>query len=203
MENWLTLLFVLLFGAVLISPRFFDKRRAAVYAYQYAVTTLGILFFGYWFGKDYVAEKLGGVSRITVINKLPQPLDFYVLTSQNKGKNVKVIHSGNIRPEHFREENLSLRKADFIALAGYQGKDNLVYYEEFPSKKAKGEAVLTAESYRISDNAAADRASELVSGQLSHLNKDAVYMALCLLLIFMNIVLLLRRRPKLVEPNIT
>lgn len=203
MENWLTLLFVLLFGAVLISPRFFDKRRAAVYAYQYTITTLGILFFGYWFGKDYVAEKLGGVSRVTIINKLPQPLDFYVLTVQNKGKNLKTLHSGTIRPEHFREENLSLRKADFIALAGYQGEDNLVYYEEFPSKKGENPMVLTAESYRISNNAAADRASRQLAGQLSHLNKDAVYIALCLLLIFMNIVLLLRRRPKLVQPNIT
>lgn len=203
MENWLTLLFVLLFGSVLVSPRFFAKRKNAVYTYQYTVTALGILFFAYWFGKDFIVKKLGGVSQVTVINKLPQPLDFYLVTSQDKGQKLTAVHSGNIRPEHFREENLSLAGRDSVALAGFQGADNLVYYEQFPLKKGEKSLVLTAESYRISNTSASERATSLVTAQLNKTGAYAVYMALCLLLLFMNIVLLLRPSPKLAKPNVT
>lgn len=80
--------------------------------------------FTYWFIKKSVIGVVSNSLSLQVINKLPQPLDFYVINLNNLDKNtpLETKHIGKIRPEYYRIEYLKMTKSDEYWIAGYLGK---------------------------------------------------------------------------------
>jgi hypothetical protein len=97
---------------------------------------------------------------LQVINKLPQPLDFYVLTLNDAeaGKVIETKHLGKIRPEYYRIEYLKMDKSDEYWVVGYLGKKNLVYFSQNSVPNKNIDQIIEVQNYIIQSSKLSDLA---------------------------------------------
>lgn len=191
---------LLIFWALVISLILFKikKGRGAEWAKIFRILTLvfSISFFTYWFIKRSSVGIVVDSVALQVINKLPQPIDFYVinLNDPEAGKAMETKHIGNIRSEYYRIEYLRMDKSDEYWIIGYLGKKNLVYFSQHAVPNKNIDQIIEVKNY-INQSV---RLSEVARKQVEVYNhentKVGIWVTLDFLLLFLNLVLLIRRR---------
>ena len=160
------------------------------------ITISAAAYFTFWFVEKSVSQFLENSLAVQVINYLPQPIDFYIIRVQddNSVQSYSSKHLGQIRPEYFRIEYLNMQKSDEFWVAGYIGKEKMVYFSQIAVPNKNEDKIVEVRNYinhslKLSA-IAADNVSKLKYDNI----KLSIWVTLDLLLIFLNAVLLLRRR---------
>ena len=160
------------------------------------ITLSAASYFTFWFVEKSVSQFLENSLAVQVINYLPQPIDFYIIRVQddNGVQSYSSKHLGQIRPEYFRIEYLNMQKSDEFWVAGYIGKEKMVYFSQIAVPNKNEDKIVEVRNYinhslKLSA-IAADNVSKLKYDNI----KLSIWVTLDLLLIFLNAVLLLRRR---------
>lgn len=123
---WL-LLFCMLTGALssLRSHYMFKFFRILL-----VLVTIG--FFSFWLYRQSGAEKITESINFKINNKTDKDLDFYCIQiKDSEGERVfgETEHFGNIRSEHFREDNIALKRGREIWITGYD-KDKVYVFRQ-------------------------------------------------------------------------
>ena len=160
------------------------------------ITISAAAYFTFRFVEKSVSQFLENSLAVQVINYLPQPIDFYIIRVQddNGVQSYSSKHLGQIRPEYFRIEYLNMQKSDEFWVAGYIGKEKMVYFSQIAVPNKNEDKIVEVRNYinhslKLSA-IAADNVSKLKYDNI----KLSIWVTLDLLLIFLNAVLLLRRR---------
>jgi hypothetical protein len=160
------------------------------------ITISAATYFTFWFVEKSVSQFLENSLAVQVINYLPQPIDFYIIRVQDENgiQNYSSKHVGQIRPEYFRIEYLNMQKSDEFWVAGYIGKDKMIYFSQIAVPNKNEDKIVEVRNYinhslKLSA-VAADNVSKLKYDNI----KLSIWVTLDLLLIFLNAVLLFRGR---------
>lgn len=162
--------------------------------FRFAVVVLSISFFAYWFFERSVSRFVQDSLAVQVINKLPQPIDFYIikkLDSNNQQFSTK--HIGKIRPDYYRIEYLQMPDSDEFWVAGFLGKKNMVYFSQHAVPNKNMDQIIEVQNYINQSLKLSDLARKEIGAYQSSNIGISIWVTLCLLLLFMNIVLLFKR----------
>ena len=172
--------------------------RFAVWAkaYRIIVVAVTIVFFATFFTKKSLSSFLENSLAVQIINKLPFPLDFYLI-KVNDDPSAEVPyetqHLGKIRNNYYRVEYLQMSNSHQYWLIGYMGKKNLVYFSQHSVPNKNEDQIVEVRNYIVQSS----RLSETARSQIDRLKfdniKTAIWIALDLLLIFLNFALLFRK----------
>jgi hypothetical protein len=174
------------------------KGKAAEWAklFRIVAVVFSISIFTYWFIKKSVVGIVEDSVALQVINKLPQPLDFYVviLNDSEAGKIIETKHIGNIRPEYYRIEYLKMDKSDEYWIVGYLGKKNLVYFSQHALPNKNIDQIIEIQNYINQSVKLSDLAKKQVEAYNYENIKVGIWITLDFLLLFLNVVLLVRKK---------
>lgn len=162
------------------------------------ITISAAAYFTFWFVERSVSQFLENSLAVQVINYLPQPIDFYIIRIQDGEKETKYLskHVGQIRPEYFRIEYLNMQKSNEFWVAGYIGKNKLVYFSQVAVPNKNEDKIIEVKNYINNSLKLSAVATEKI-GELKYDNiKLSIWVTLDLLLIFLNAVLLFRSSKK-------
>lgn len=161
------------------------------------ITISAATYFTFWFVEKSVSQFLENSLAIQVINYLPQPVDFYVIRIQdNVAENQKFSskHVGLVRPEHFRIEYLNMQKSNEFWIVGYIGKGNLAYFSQVAVPNINEDKIVEVRNYINHSQKLSAIALQKVEDLKYENIKLSIWVTLDLLLIFLNSVLLFKRR---------
>ncbi|WP_027379853.1 hypothetical protein [Chryseobacterium daeguense] len=174
------------------------KGKGAEWAKIFRIITLvfSISFFTYWFIKRSAVGIVENSVALQVINKLPQPLDFYVININNPEANkaIETKHIGKIRPEYYRIEYLAMEKSDEYWIVGYLGKKNLVYFSQHSVPNKNIDQIIEVQNYINQSVKLSDIAKKQVEAYNYENIKVGIWVTLDFLLLFLNLALLIRKR---------
>jgi hypothetical protein len=174
------------------------KGKAAEWAklFRIVAVVFSISIFTYWFIKKSVVGIVEDSVALQVINKLPQPLFFYVviLNDSEAGKIIETKHIGNIRPEYYRIEYLKMDKSDEYWIVGYLGKKNLVYFSQHALPNKNIDQIIEIQNYINQSVKLSDLAKKQVEAYNYENIKVGIWITLDFLLLFLNLVLLVRKK---------
>lgn len=188
-----------IFWALVISLLLYKIRRGkgAEWAKLFRIVTVvfSISIFTYWFIKKSVVGIVEDSVTLQVINKLPQPLDFYVITLNDAevGKMTDTKHIGKVRPEYYRIEYLKMDKSDEYWIVGYLGK-NLVYFSQHSLPNKNIDQIVETRNYINQSVKLSDLAKKQIETYNYENTKVGIWITLDFLLLFLNIILLIRRK---------
>ena len=163
--------------------------------FRIASVVFGLSIFTYWFIQKSVEGIVKNSLSLQVINKLPQPLDFYVINVNNLDSQIplEVKHIGKIRPEYYRVEHLKMSKSDEYWVAGYLGKDKMVYFSQHSVPNKNIDQIVEVQNY-INQS---EKLSEIAQKEIEEDNYQnrlmGIWVTLCFVLLFINVVLLFRK----------
>jgi hypothetical protein len=157
---------------------------------------LSISLFTYWFIKKSSIGIVSNSVSLQVINKLPQPLDFYVINVNNLDKSgtFETSHIGKVRPEYYRIEHLKLTKSDQYWIVGYLGKKNLVYFSQHAVPNKNMDQIVEVQNYIIQSEKLSEQAKKHVETYNFENMQTGIWVTLCFLLIFLNVSLMLKKK---------
>lgn len=164
--------------------------------FRIASVLFAVSVFTYWFIQKSTVNIVEDSLSLQVINKLPQPLDFYVINIHNLDKNtaLETQHIGKIRPEYYRIEYLKMNKSDEYWIAGYLGKKNMVYFSQHSVPNKNMDQIVEVQNYIIQSEKLSAIAKKEIEED-SHQNMlMGIWVTLCFLLLFLNFVLLIRKK---------
>jgi len=164
--------------------------------FRIASVVFAVSVFTYWFIKKSVIGVVSNSLSLQVINKLPQPLDFYVINLNNLDKNtlLETKHIGKIRPEYYRIEYLKMTKSDEYWIAGYLGKKNLVYFSQHSVPNKNMDQMIEVQNYiNQSEKLSAIAKKEIEEDNYQNMLMG-IWVTLCFLLLFLNFVLLVKKK---------
>lgn len=190
----------IIFVALLISLFLFKvKTKSGITwtkIFPIAAVVFSISMFTYWFIKKSSVRIVQDSVALQIINKLPQPLDFYVinLNDPEADKILETKHIGNIRPEYFRIQYLKMDKSDEYWIVGYLGKKNLVYFSQHSVPNKNIDQIVEVHNYINQSVKLSDIAKKRIEEYNFKNTKNAVWVTLDFLLLFLNIVLLTRKK---------
>lgn len=159
------------------------------------ITFFGFLFFAYWFTQKSLNHFLEKSMTVQVINRLNQPIDFYVIKVINK-ENDKFLSKrlGKIRTNYYQIEYFDMSNANEFWIAGYNGKDDLVYFSQHSVQKKEEDQKIEVRSYINQSIKLSEIAEKNVEkNKLGNVNQS-ILVSLSLLLLFLNFVLLTRKK---------
>ncbi|MEC5393864.1 hypothetical protein [Bergeyella sp. RCAD1439] len=198
MESFVFFVFLLLGLGVLASAF-----RTGAYARQARWFRLGVLlvsflYFSYWFVQKSTERFQQDSMAVQIINKLPQPVDFYVIKIK-KGTKVsterfEMMHVGRIRPEHYRLEYLRMDNSDEYWLAGYIGKRNLAYFSQHYVPNKNMDQILEIHSFINQSVRLSETASRQVDRYRAEHMSLSVWVTLSFLLMFLNMMLFFMKK---------
>lgn len=165
--------------------------------FRTASVIFSISIFTYWFIKKSAIGVVDNSLGLQVINKLPQPLDFYVINIHNTDQNVTLQttqHIGKIRPEHYRIEFLTMNNSDEYWIVGYLGKKNMVYFSQHSVPNKNIDQIVEVQNYINQSAKLSEKAKKQVEAYNYENIKLGIWVTLDFLLLFLNLVLLLRRK---------
>lgn len=189
-----------IFWALVISLILFKIKRGkgAEWAKLFRIVTIvfSISIFTYWFIKKSAVGIVEDSVALQVINKLPQPLDFYVLTLNDTeaSKVIDTKHIGKIRPEYYRIEYLKMDTSDEYWIAGYLGKKNLVYFSQHSLPNKNIDQIIEVRNYINQSVKLSDLAKRQVEDYNYENIKVGIWITLDFLLLFLNLILLFKGR---------
>ena len=174
------------------------RGKGAEWAKLFRIVTIdfSISIFTYWFVKKSAVGIMEDSVALQVINKLPQPLDFYVVTINDSevGKVIDTKHIGKIRPEYYRIEYLKMDKSDEYWIAGYLGKKNLVYFSQHSLPNKNIDQIIEVRNYINQSVKLSDIAKVQVEDYNYENIKVGIWVTLDFLLLFLNLILLVKNR---------
>ncbi|PKF74284.1 hypothetical protein [Chryseobacterium sp. PMSZPI] len=172
--------------------------KVAKWAKLFRILTVvfSISIFAYWFIKKSAVAFVDNSVGLQVVNKLPQPLDFYLI-KVNKVDAKTILepkHIGKIRPEYYRIEYLKMDKSDEYWIAGYLGKKNLVYFTQHSVPNKNIDQIVEVQNYINQSAKLSDAAKKHIDAYNYENTKLGIWITLDFLLLFLNLVLLLRKK---------
>lgn len=189
--------FLLLF--LLVISLFLTLIKKGKYAlsaklFRWLTVAGGIAFFTVWFIQESFPNVRKDTVGLQVVNKLPTPIDIYVIRTDVKDQIVsrKTKHLGIIRPEHFRIDYLKMDYSNEYWIVGYMGKKNLVYFTQHAVPNKNIDQLVEINNYFNQSQKLSKEAKGLVEALFKSGVSMSVVITMCFLLIFMNIVLLLK-----------
>lgn len=189
-----------IFVALLISLFLFKikakKGREWTKIFPVITVVFTISIFTYWFIKKSLVSIVEDSVALQIINKLPQPLDFYVinLNDPEADKILETEHIGKIRPEYYRIQYLKMDKSDEYWIVGYLGKKNLAYFSQHAVPNKNIDQIIEVQNYINQSVKLSDVAKKRIEQYNYQNTKNAVWITLDFLLLFLNIILLIRRK---------
>ncbi|KMQ67989.1 hypothetical protein ACM39_11085 [Chryseobacterium sp. FH2] len=172
--------------------------RGAEWAKLFRIVTLvfSISIFTYWFIKKSAIGIVKDSVALQVINKLPQTIDFYVITLDDSDKNgtFDTKHIGKVRPEYYRTEYLKMDKSDEYWIVGYLGKKNLVYFSQHSVPNKNIDQIIEVQNYINQSFKLSNNAKKQVEAYNYENTKLGIWVSLDFLLLFLNLALLVRRK---------
>lgn len=191
------LFFLLLIFALFLSAIRGEKWNFWNKVSRSIITISAATYFTFWFVEKSVSQFLENSLAIQVINYLPQPIDFYVIRIQDRvpeNQKFSSKHVGQVRPEHFRIEYLNMQKSNEFWVVGYIGRGNLVYFSQVAVPNINEDKIIEVRNYINHSQKLSAIASQKVEDLKYENIKLSIWVTLDLLLIFLNSVLLFRRR---------
>jgi hypothetical protein len=188
------LLFLLIFALVLSLFKTGKNARIAR-AFRILITFLGILFFGYWFFQKSLNNFLEKSMSVQVINRLNQPIDFYAIKVINKDKNQFLSkHLGKIRTNHYQIEYFDMSNSNEYWVIGYLPKSKMVYFTQHSVQNKEADQKIEVKNYLNQSVKLSEKAQEVIEYlKLGNIGQSVI-VTLTLLLLFLNIVLLTRKK---------
>ena len=171
-----------------------DYRRFSKY-FRFLSIIFGILFFAYWFTQKSNGNFLEKSMSIQVINKLNQPIDIYAIKVIDKDKNQFLSkHLGKIRSNHYQIEYFDMSNSNEFWVVGYIGKHDLIYFSQHAVQKKQEDQKIEIRNYLNQSIKLSDQSNDVVEKlKLSNIIQS-IWVSICLLLIFLNLVLLTRKK---------
>ncbi|MCW4450909.1 hypothetical protein OK344_01640 [Kaistella sp. BT6-1-3] len=173
-------------------------------AFRIFVVVAGIGIFTYYFVKKSLSTFRADALTVQMINKLPFPLDFYLIkinTEKDTPKVYETGHVGSIRSNYYRIEYLDMTNSDEFWIAGFMGKKNMVYFSQHAVPNKNEDQIIEIQNY-INQS---QKLSEIAGKQIEILKlenmKTAIWITLDLLLLFLNIAVLLKKSNKKIPKN--
>lgn len=196
MDNYVFIIFLLLIIAVGLTVVRKGEHLMKVKLLRIFITAGAILFFTFWFFRKSVPAFVTDSLAVQVINKLPQPLDIYVVKVRtgNVTERYQLLHSGKIRPDHYRIEYLKMENSDEFWIAGYLGKKNLVYFSQHAVPNKNMDQIIEIQNYINQSLKLSAVADQTVIKYREDDMQTSVWVTLSMLLIFFSIVLLLQKK---------
>ena len=193
------LLFLSLCAGLMLSVFRTGSFRTWTKAFRIFVVVAGIGIFTYYFVTKSLTKFRADALTIQMINKLPFPLDFYLIKI-NSEKDAPVVyetgHVGTIRSNYYRIEYLDMSHSDEFWIAGFMGKKKMVYFSQHAVPNKNEDQIIAIHNY-INQS---QKLSEIAGKQIEILKlenmKTAIWITLDLLLLFLNIALLLKKANK-------
>ncbi|MDQ0782895.1 hypothetical protein [Chryseobacterium sp. W4I1] len=170
--------------------------RVAKWAKLFRILTVvfSISIFTYWFIKKSAVGFVDNSVGLQVINKLPQTLDFYLIKVDSaKNGNLEPKHIGKIRPEYYRIEYLKMDKSNEYWIIGYLGKKNMVYFSQHAVPNKNIDQIVEVQNYINQSVKLSDAAKKQLDTYNYENTKLGIWVSLDFLLLFLNLVLLLRK----------
>ncbi|CAI8740493.1 hypothetical protein [Chryseobacterium sp. IT-36CA2] len=195
----MTLIIFIIFLASVLSLVLFKVTSGSMakWAKLFRIVTLvfSISVFTYWFIKKSAVAFVDNSVGLQVVNKLPQTLDFYLINVNKTDKNTTLEpkHIGKIRPEYYRIEYLKMDKSDEYWIAGYLGKKNLVYFSQHSVPNKNIDQIVEVQNYINQSMKLSETAKKQVDAYNYDNTKLGIWITLDFLLLFLNLVLLLRK----------
>lgn len=195
----MTLIIFIIFLASVLSLILFKVKSGSMarWAKLFRIVTVvfSISVFTYWFIKKSAVAFVDNSVGLQVINKLPQALDFYLIKVNKTDQNTTLEpkHIGKIRPEYYRIEYLKMDKSDEYWIAGYLGKKNLVYFSQHSVPNKNIDQIVEVQNYINQSMKLSDAAKKQVDAYNYENTKLGIWITLDFLLLFLNLVLLLRK----------
>lgn len=191
----LLIFWALVFSLILSKVK---RGKGAEWAKIFRILTMvfAISFFTYWFIKKSSVGIVEDSVALQVINKLPQPIDFYVinLNDPEAGKAIETKHIGKIRSEYFRIQYLRMEKSDEYWIVGYLGKKNLVYFSQHSVPNKNIDQIIEVNNYINQSVKLSDIAKKQIDDYNYEKTKLGIWVTLDFLLMFLNLVLLIKNR---------
>lgn len=195
----MTLIIFIIFLASVLSLVLFKVKSGSMvkWAKLFRIVTVvfSISVFTYWFIKKSAVAFVDNSVGLQVINKLPQALDFYLINVNKADKNTTLEpkHIGKIRPEYYRIEYLKMDKSDEYWIVGYLGKKNLVYFSQHSVPNKNIDQIVEVQNYINQSMKLSESAKKQVDAYNYENTKLGIWIALDFLLLFLNLVLLLKK----------
>ncbi|ROI02622.1 hypothetical protein EGI16_13420 [Chryseobacterium sp. G0240] len=171
--------------------------RMAKWAKLFRILTVvfSISIFAYWFIKKSAVAFVDNSVGLQVVNKLPQTLDFYLINVDKVDNNIVLNpkHIGKVRPEYYRIEYLKMDKSDEYWVAGYLGKKNLVYFSQHSVPNKNIDQIVEARNYINQSVRLSEAAKKQIDAYNYENTKLGIWITLDFLLLFLNLVLLLKK----------
>lgn len=188
------LLFLLAFALVLSLYKTGKNARIAK-NFRILITVFGILFFGYWFFQKSLNNFLEKSMSIQIINRLNQPLDFYAIKVINKENNQFLSkHIGKVRTNHYQIEYFDMSNSNEFWIVGYLPKNKMVYFTQHSVQNKEADQEIEIKNYLNQSIKLSEKAQEVIDNlKLGNIGQS-VKVTLALLLLFLNIVLLIRKK---------
>lgn len=183
---------ILFLAQIFIITLFFNDHRYQLLQkiVRIGVVSCVLIFLGYFIysKNNYFGEQLP----IQLINKNPEPLDFY---SIEVGKDEdKVNHIGKIRPNYYSIVGLEMSGTDEFWLVGLKG-ENIKYFTQHVVQN-KNEDMRIEASYLNQSIQLSEKAKEEILHHEEGNKSEAVWVGLNVLFLFVNLVTLLSGKKK-------
>ncbi len=165
-------------------------------AFRIVMVAFAIGTFAYYFIQKSADQFQKESLTVQVINKLPFPLDFYIIKindSVDVDFKYETRHVGIIRNNYYRIEYLKMSKAHQFYLVGYMGKKKLVYFSQHSVPNKNEDQIIEVRNYIVQSSKLAELAKVKIEELKMENIKTAIWMTLGMLLLFLNIALLLKK----------
>lgn len=195
MSFYLIIIFILLCLSLAFSKVRRNKRNNWIRFLRIYFVVSALLVFAYWFTSSSLSRFQPNSMVVQIMNRLPQALDFYIVKVENSEKKSKKIlkHIGKIRPEHFRLEYLNMSNSSEYWVSGYLGK-NMVYFSQRWVPNRNMDQILEINNYIIQSQKLSEDAKKIIEKEHAEERSNAIWITLNLLLLFLNLILLLRKK---------
>ncbi|WP_052252129.1 hypothetical protein [Kaistella solincola] len=184
---------VALFFSVIRDGRF--RTWAKAYRIVISAVTAGVFVF-LFFQKSTYQFRENSVT-LQLINKLPFPLDFYLIKINNtadEDAKYETKHIGKIRDNFYRIDYLMMQDSNEYWIAGYMGAKKLVYFSQHMVPNKNEDQIIEVQNYIIQSAKFADTAQFKIEELKLDNIKTAIWITLDLLLLFLNLALLVRKQ---------
>ena len=161
---------------------------------RFFFSIFGVLFFAYWFTQKSNGNFLEKSMSIQVVNKLNQPIDVYAIKVINKDKYQFLSkHLGKIRSNHYQIEYFDMSNSNEFWVVGYIGKHDLVYFSQHAVHQKEEDQKIEIRNYLNQSVKLSAQSNEVVEKLQLTNTEQSIWVTLCLILLFLNLVLLSRK----------
>lgn len=192
----LFIIFITLVFCLVVANFRMGKISKVVKLFRAVAIIFTISIFAYWFFERSVTQYISGSVAVQIVNKLPQPIDFYLIKIDKSASDriYSTKHLGKIRQDHYRLEYLNMQNSDEFWVSGFLGKKNMVYFSQHSVPNKNMDQIIEVNNYINQSLKLSDIAKNSIENYQNDNMSLGIWATLDLLLLFLNIILLVRRR---------